>query len=645
MNHPIIHVDFETRSSASLQKLGTWAYSLDASTDIWCMSYATDADDVRTWLPGDPVPDIFTEPFVLAAHNYRFEAAIWANVLMPRYAFPAAPAAYRCTMVTAMRRNLPAALATLAERLGVDQKKDVTASRMMVRMANRKTYEPTKAGSTAHKNHAENMKTLIAYCEQDVRTEMAIEKCFGGFPVDSTEFRLDQKINDNGVYCDVAAAKTIDKAVHQEAKRQAERLPELTGGEVTTGRQQAKMLGWLQTQGYPGNDLQAGTVRASLASPSGMTTEAMEVLRIRQTLALGSLAKYGVIATAADPSDNRMRGLFQLYGASQTGRWAGRLVQFQNLPRMSLSDESIESILKMFELGNLDAIRVIFGDPLEIAKRMIRPMFCAPEGKVLIVSDLAQIECRVAAWLAGCTKLIDLFADSNRDPYSEMAGEIYHRPATEFGKGTEGRQLGKACILGAGYGMGKDKFAETVRSTIGIELDVQQSGQIIDTYRSAFVEIPAFWRALDRAFADVTVDRVNPVRTVGKVLIRRNANTGEVVVTLPSGRTLHYPNLKFDPKENSLTFLTAKNAEGYLYGGKLCENITQAVARDVLMDAMIRLDEDGHKIVGHVHDEVLVEGEPKALATVNQIMSTNPGWADSDLPLEAETHFSRRYTK
>ena len=644
MNRPTIHVDFETRSSASLQKLGTWAYSLDSSTDIWCMSYATDADDVRTWLPGDPVPDIFTERFVLAAHNYRFEAAIWANVLMPRYGFPVAPAAYRCTMVTAMRRNLPAALASLAERLGVDQKKDVTASRLMVRMSNRKTYEPTKEGSTAHKNHSENMQTLIAYCEQDVRTEMAIEKCFGGFPVDSTEFRLDQKINDNGVYCDVAAAKTIDKAVPR-GKATSRTIASTDRWRSSDRPPTGKMLLWLQTQGYPGDDLQAGTVRAALASPSGMTTEAMEVLRIRQTLALGSLAKYGVIATAADPSDNRMRGLFQLYGASQTGRWAGRLVQFQNLPRMSLSDESIESILKMFKLGNLDAIRVIFGDPLAIAKQMIRPMFAAPEGKVLIVSDLAQIECRVAAWLAGCTKLIDLFADSDRDPYSEMAAEIYHRPATEFGKGTEGRQLGKACILGAGYGMGKDKFAETVRSTIGIDLDVQQSGQIIDTYRSAFAEIPAFWKSLNQAFADVTVDKVNPVRIVGRVLIRHNADTGEAVVTLPSGRTLHYPNLKYDSKENGLTFLTSKNAEGYLYGGKLCENITQAVARDVLMDAMIRLDEDGHKIVGHVHDEVLAEGEPDALATVNQIMSTNPGWADSDLPLEAETHFSRRYTK
>lgn len=772
--------------------------------------------EVRVWVPGDPIPPDFgtDEPWTLAAHNYRFEQAVWVNIMIQRYGFPP-PSGYACTMAMAMANNLPASLAKLAQRLGIEEQKDTTVSRLMVRMSNKKTYNEYKEGSTAHKNHLENLALLIGYCQQDVRTEEAAYKVLKTMQFDHREFEIDRIINDRGIRVDTRTAQAIDKAVAAEVKSAGEMIAEITGGEVTSGRQVAKMLTWLRQRGFVGDSLARDVIKAAIAdhehftalrkvgvvaddgetivyfyhepsppeqmtsldkmvydrdtsfdrkpgnytlvtSKMSMSEEAVDVLRLRQRLALGSVAKYDVMIRVAD-ADARMHGLFQLYGASMTGRWAGRLVQFQNLPRMSLSDVEIDLLCRLFLDHRIDTIKMFGYDVIAVAKQLIRPMFTARDAEhQLIVSDLSQIECRVLAWLAGCPKLLDMFSSKDRDPYAEMASDIYKRPQEECGKGTDARQLGKTTILGClgprtpvmtehrgnvsitqirpddrvwdgiewvdhqgvidqgikgtmhlrgisitpdhevltedagwveagklpgvdslklfyhrtydlhnagprnrftvitddgplvvhncGYGMGKNKFQESAKSMAGLDITHAVASQAVDTYRGTFPEIPAFWKALERAVT-YCLRPEGGIRQVGHVAVGRSHDSTTVAIRLPSGRCLFYPNTHRG-SEGDIRFSTSKDVIGYTYGGKLTENVTQAVARDVLMESMDRFETAGLQIVGHVHDEVICE-VPRgsvSLDVVDAMMTQRPEWAMT-LPLAAETSFCDRYTK
>lgn len=646
-----IHVDVETRSLAKLKDVGTWSYSLHPSTDIWCMCWMLEGEEVESWLPGYAVPSVFNFPFVLAAHNYKFEQAIWRNIMMERYGFPE-PVGYECTMAMGMVNNLPASLEDLGDRLGIDNPKDTKTKSLMVRMSNAKTYDPEKEGSTAQKNHDENLDKLIAYCCQDVRAEAEIYHRLKNRSYKYQEFAADDQINSRGIQVDVETATAIRKAIDNEKKLVNQQLKEVTGGAVGTGREVAKLTAWLQGQGYPYDNVLRENVREVLTRPDhGMTEAACEALLLRQKLALGSIAKFKVIEQAHD--SGRMHGLFQLYGASQTGRWAGRLVQMQNLPRMNLSEQEADALAVLFREQRIGEIKMIFGDDLfAVAKQMIRPMFVAPEGKHLVVSDLAQIECRVLAWLSGCQRLINQFTDENRDPYSDMAAEIYHRPASEFGKGTRERQLGKTVILGCGYQMGAEKFKATVASHIGLDLDDEQAKLIINAYRRVHPEICAFWSSCEekvQKIAEHRGDNGAVSEGLGQIMLHSVPGTDDVRITLPSGRKLNYPKLQvvtdLELNRNVQNFTTAFGNTSNMYGGRYAENITQAVARDVLMEAILRLEQSGLRVVGHVHDEVIVEVDnPVDKDKVHQIMSSKPAWADG-LPLDAETAICKRYVK
>jgi len=645
----LIHVDVETRSRVSLKKLGAWGYAQDSSTDVWCVCWRMEGDtgEVKVWVPGDPVPAEFNgdQPYGMAAHNYRFEQAVWTNILVKRFGF-AEPTKYACTMAMAMANNLPASLANLAARLGVEEQKDVTASRIMVKMANKKTYEPTKEGSTAHKNHGENLQILVEYCKQDVRTEEAAYTALKGMQFNWSEFWLDQRINDRGVFVDIPTAKAIDKAVAAEVKLANIAIKELSAGEVGTGKQVAKMLAWLSERGYPFQDLAAPSIKEALENTGRftMTPEAIGMLKLRKQLALGSVAKYAVMQRCTD-DEGRMHGLFQYMGASQTGRWAGRSVQFQNLPRMSLNDIEVDLLCRLFRSQDLDTIRMFGFDVIGVAKQLIRPMFTAKDSEhTLVVSDYSQIECRVLGFLAQCPVLLDRFSDTKRDPYSEMAADIYKRPVAECGKGTDARQLGKCAVLGCGYGMGKVKFVESVKNQTGLEISMAVATQAVDTYRGTFYRVVQFWKALEKAVKFVLRDE-GGASQVGHLIAQRTPGDSTVSIRLPSGRCLFYPEMHFG-SEGDLRFSTSQGVEGYTYGGKLVENVTQAVARDVLIEAMARFDSAGMPIVGHVHDEILLEIKRGSVAVeeIDRLMLDPPTWAKT-LPLAVETSFCDRYTK
>lgn len=639
---PLIDVDVETRSKADLLKVGAWKYSKHETTDVWCVCWWHDGmanDSVEVWTPGNPVPDVFRGPYTLAAHNYQFERSIFLNILVPRYGF-AEPFDYRCSMAAALRFNLPPSLENVAKSLKLENRKDKGGHALMRKMANASRYDPATPApkSLTPETHAENLDRLIAYCKMDVLVErdasFAISDRFGA--VDKAMFELDAKINNRGVLIDVQTARAVDREVKKEVKRLHEKAPEITDGAVAKASQLKPMLEWLKVQGFNADDLQAETVESWQLHSPNLTEPGQRLLELRRKTSLGSVAKFSVMATAVD-DDNRLRGLYQLYGASQTGRWGGRLVQPQNLPRMSITDDEVEMLVTAYREGDSDTIRMLYGDCIAPAKQLIRPMFTSDEG--LIVSDLAQIECRTLAWLAGCDSLLNLFASSDRDPYSEMAAKIYSKPASEFGKGTDGRQLGKVVILGCGYGMGANAFKATFGS--GFNLSDDMANSIIRTYRDEFPEICRFWYQLEDAFRTVMSSNLFNRRQVGRITVMKEGDA--IVVTLPSGRTLYYHDARVN-SDNRLMFHAATGLKE-TYSGKIAENVTQAVARDVLAEAMLRLDAAGYAIVGHVHDEVIIEtGNELDVSNVTQIMSSVPAWAKG-LPLESETAFGKRYTK
>lgn len=651
-----VHLDFETRSRLSLKKFGAWAYSRDPSTDVWCAAYWVEGSpgDVQIWYPGQPVPEVFAqrdEPVVVIAHNYFFEQSILMNIMWPRYGWKM-PATYECTMALAMRYNLPASLSELSNRLGLAERKDTEAGKIMVKMANRKRYDENKEGSTAHKRFLVDFATLSQYCKQDVRTEIQVYNWFKdrGRTVDRTEFELDRKMNLRGIRCDTQTAKSVFHTCKLEEANLNRRLHELTGGVVDTAKQIKAFQDWLQDHGYGFNDLTASSVEESIENPAGLDSFAYEALKIRQSLSLGSVSKYAVMLYASD-RDHRLRGLFQLYGASQTGRWAGRLVQWHNLPRMSLSDAQIEAAINMFRLGDVESIRMVFGDVFQTAKELIRPMFIGEGDSGLVVSDLSQIECRVNAWLAGCDAMMQILSDPDRDPYAEMAGIIFNRPASRCGKKTDNnaRQLGKCAILGLGFSMGAEQFQRTVQAWTGIKISDEESQRIVDLFREEFSEIPRFWWNLDSSVKAVISHPIYKHSQVGHLKLWKDDRDDELVIQLPNNRTLHYPRLHLRTSEiNPRGMLTFQSATGQwvkLYGGKICENVVQATARDVITEAMIGLDQAGYDIIGTVHDEVVIENAgQKEVDNIHRIVSTVPAWC-TGLPLAAETDFAERYTK
>ncbi len=650
----LIHADIETRSYGSVKTLGAWAYSVEPSTDVWCVCFRADGDpgDVQVWQPGNPVPEIFNQSHTVIAHNYAFEQAIWMNILGPRYGWPQ-PITYRCTMALAHRYNLPASLENLGKRLGLTERKDDKTKRLMQRMANRSQYDENKEGSVAHRRHFMDICQLISYCKQDVRTEEEAWRWFErhGRIADKVmdwegEFELDRKINKRGIKVDKMTASAIDLTIRQEREKVFEQMPAITGGAVEKPTQVGELTKWLQTQGYQDATLAADRVEFWLTTGRDqLTPNAIAALEARQKTSLGSIAKFAVMLRASP--DGRMRGLFQLYGASQTGRWAGRLVQFQNLPRMNMSDTEIEAAVLMFRHHAVESLNLLFGDAFKVAKKMIRPSFTADDG--LVVSDLGQIECRVVAWLSGCTEMLQILRDKDRDPYKEMAHRIFNKPVADIDK--DERQLGKCAILGLGFSMGAQRFMDTVKSWTGIDIPFEESKRIVDLFRYTFDEIVKFWKNLESQIHKV-LRNPEAKGDVGKLTVFRSLDPDEVFIQLPSGRTLHYPEMQFSNSRGAdgrpylgLRYQSAERGAVHAYGGLICENVTQAVARDVLMNAMRHLDAAGYDLVGHVHDEALIENVGQIeVDNINQIMTTCPWWGQ-DLPLVAETAQASRYTK
>lgn len=644
----ILSIDLETYSDIDLTKCGLYKY-VEGDFHILLFAYAFDEEDVQIvdMACGEPIPqkvlDAIDNPGIIkAAWNAQFERACIGHYLGRRLD----PDSWQCSMVHAASLSLPLALKNAAKVLKTGEQKDRSGEGLIKYFS--VPCKPTKANGGRIRNlpghDPEKWRQFKEYCLQDVRTERDIRKRMEAFPMPGKEwdfYHMDQRINDRGVEIDtglVEQAITCDLALSEEMGRRAY---ELTGLENPNSVSQLK--GWLEGRGIPVETLGKKDVAALIGDldKNSCDQEALDMLKLRLQMAKSSVKKYQA-AERCVCTDGRARGLFQFCGANRTGRWSGRLIQLQNLVRNEIStlDEARE-LVKMGEFGLLESI---YGNAPDILSQLIRTMLVPKEGREFIVADFSAIEARVLAWLAGEQWVLDAFR-KGQDLYCTVASQMFHVPVVKHGVNGDLRQKGKIASLACGYQGGAGALVSMGALEMGLKEN--ELSDIINSWREANPKIVQFWWDMEKAAVETV--KTHEEHTARKIKFQFYGNT--LWMVLPSGRKLAYLKPKLQPNRfgrMSLTFEGTGANNNWMrqetYGGKLTENGTQATARDILAEAMWRLEKAGFEIVGHVHDEVIIES-PIGRHTVDevcQLMAQNPVWCP-DAPLAAAGYVAPDY--
>lgn len=644
-------IDFETKCRTGISA-GASRYSLDA--DILCLSYQIGDQPIKSWRPGEPDPEdllnfvAYCNP--IYAHNAAFEMAIWRNVCVPKYGWPEVDISqWHCTQAEVLAMALPAALARAGEALSLDAQKDDAGHKLMLKMS--KPRKPTKHDKSEWHDKPGDMDRLVQYCEQDVRAERAVHDAVPRLSSrEQSVYTFDAKVNLRGVKIDRELAEAVVDVWGQYTDRLNAEMAEITFGAVPSSDSVKVMTAFLQRIGAPVDSLNKESVTEALAGKLPPTARRM--LEIRQGCSLSSIAKFEKMLECIEP-DDRIRGCAQYHGAS-TGRWAGRLVQLQNLPRGSFDkklspsqlEKLIEDCVELVKSRDLDAIESFAPLPIgKLLSSLCRSAIIADEGKKLLVSDFASVEARGSAWAAGEDWLLEAFRQK-KDAYVEMAADIYGVPSAKVDKNQ--RFIGKEATLGCGYQMGASKFASTLAGK-GQVVTIEFCQAIIDAYRKKNRKIVKLWYALEQAAVNAV--RTNTPQKAGPYTFHMKGDW--LLLRLPSGRDVAYykPTLVPGKYKEQLAYIgvdptTGKMRREHTYGGALLENATQALCRDLLVEAMARLERAGYTVIAHVHDEVICE-VPKDFGSSEEmeaIMSEVPKWAIG-FPVGAEGFECTRYRK
>lgn len=644
---PKLHLDFETRSTADLRKVGVYAYADDPTTEVLLACWALDDGPVQTWFRGTPVPPELTaalaDPSVtVCAHNAGFERLMLTKVLRSEHWPTPTLSRWDCTAARAARQALPRSLEGAGEALGLAVQKDKQGHALMLRMCKPKDY--TDAGEPIWLEDDERMKRLAEYCARDVEVERQLDGLLKPLsPFLKELWQLTEIINDRGVEVDRAfAAEAIERFKEIRKTLDAE-LVTLTGGAVKAASNVPALRGWLKTEKVilPDTDDESLAKKKILEylADEKLAPHVRRVLEIRLEAGKSSVAKYQAMVRRAS-NDSRVRGNFVFHGAG-TGRYAGAGIQPQNLYRKTVKNWEEAA-------ANVGALTAD-----ELA-RMMRGTIKAEAGKTFVWADYAAIEARGIAWLAGAGQLVQLFAEG-QDVYKHMAGTIYQcEPEQIDGESVE-RQLGKQAILGCGYGMGPAKFMMTCDG-YGIPVDAELAERAVYAYRDAYPQIPRFWYALEGA-AKSAVQSPGRMFNVGKISYM--VDNGWLLCRLPSERVLHYakPRIatvasKWGDKEvlqyDAVHPMSKKWGPEVTWGGKLAENVTQATCADLITGAMLRLDAAAWPVVLTVHDEVVCEVWDDLLdlakSAIPRLMCAQPEWA-AGFPIKAEVKSGKRYGK
>jgi DNA polymerase len=580
---------------------------------------------------------------IVVAHNAAFELAIWNNVMVPRYGWPVLrPEQVRCTMAMAYAMSLPGSLDAAAAAVGLDYRKDQAGYRLMLQMC-----KPKADGSWREDD--ESKQRLYAYCRQDVEVERELEKRM--MQLSASEQRvwaLDHTINNRGIAIDIAAVRAAIAVVEAEQKRLNADMRSMTQGAVSACTQNKALLEWVQAQGVDIGGVAKADVLDALAGED-LPCSVREALRLRQEAAKSSTAKLKAMLECVS-ADGRVRNTLQYHGAG-TGRWAGRKIQVQNFPRPKIKQYAVEDVLHQLKTRHTSEVRdyidLVYGSPLDVISSCLRGFITAGPGRDFISVDFANVEGRVLAWLAGEDWKLQAFREFDAGIGPDLYKLGYGR---SFGIAPEEvtddqRQVGKVMELALGYQGGVGAF-QTMARGYGVIVSDTRADELKIKWREAHPKIVRYWYDCDRAAISAVLHHGRkftagaPSREV-TYLVKGSF----LWCRLPSGRVLCYPypkivKNKFD--RDAVQYMgvdgkTKKWGEQQLYGGLAVENITQAVARDLLVMGMQRVEDAGLEVKFHVHDQVIVELEEDALPTtglklVGKLMCELPDWAQ-DLPL------------
>lgn len=639
-------IDIETYSDVDLISCGVYKYSSSPHFEILLIAYSVDDKetvciDVAN---GEEPPKEFMEMLLddtvtKTAFNANFERICFSNY----YQHSFRPEAWRCTAVQAAMLALPLSLEGVGAVLGLDKQKMTEGKELIKYFCSPCKATKSNGGRTRNlpKDAPEKWRQFKTYCIRDVDVEKQIRQKLAKFPIPEREqeiYCLDQRINDRGIMVDrnlVNHAVACDLLYKETATARAY---ELTGLENPNSVSQLKF--WLKEKGLEVDSLAKDTVKDLSMKAEG---DVQEVLKLRLATSKTSVKKYEAIDRSVC-AENRVHGLLQFYGANRTGRWAGRLVQIHNLPQNHLPD--LELARALVSEGRYEEVEIFYESTPNVLSELIRTAFVAKPGCRFIISDYSAIEARVLAWLAGEEWRLQVF-ETHGKIYEASASAMFHVPIEEITKTSPLRQKGKISELALGYGGAVG--ALTSMGALKMGLTEEELPGLVSTWRSANPHITAFWWAVDEAA--ITAVRDKKPSKVGRVSFEYKS--GILFVTLPSGRKLSYvkPRMMLNKfGREGLTYEGIGESKKWMcletYGPKLVENIVQAASRDILAEAMLRLEKEGFDIVCHVHDEVVLEvpDGKSSVEEVNEIMTVNPVWTEG-LPLKAAGFESPFYKK
>lgn len=638
-------IDIETYSDVSLPDCGVHKYVSSEQFEILLFAYSADDEDTRIidMASGEELPDevmgaLKDDSVIKTAYNAVFE-----RICISKYfGLSLKPEAWRCTLVQASMLSLPLSLEGVGEALHLDKKKMGEGKELIRYFCMPCKATKTNGGRTRNLpgDAPDKWELFKTYCIRDVDVEKQIRKKLEKYPIPDREqelYCMDQRINDRGIMVDTGL---VEKAIacdllYKEAA--TKRAYELSGLENPNSVSQLK--GWLEEKGIEADSLAKKTVEELVDKTDG---DVKKMLKLRLAMSKTSVKKYEAMERSVCP-DGRVHGLLQFYGANRTGRWAGRLVQIHNLPQNHMEDlELARSIVKE---GRFDLIELFYDSTPEVLSELIRTAFVAKPGCRFIVSDFSAIEARVMGYLAGEDWVMEEFRGAGKI-YEQTAAKMFHIPIEEITKGSPYRARGKVASLACQYG-----GAEGALISMGALnfVEEEELPRLVQSWRNANPHIVNYWYAVDAAVKAAIKER--KMTKVGKVTVFYQS--GMLKIALPSGRILSYVRPKmtlnrFGSESVCYEGVGTNRKWGRIesYGAKFCENIVQAMARDILAEAMLRLEKSGFAIVCHIHDEVVLE-VPEGISSVeevNEIMAVCPKWCEG-LPLKAAGFESAFYKK
>lgn len=704
-----VYIDFETRSEVELKKVGTYNYSIHPSTVLLCICFKINGEmhtiefkaleNRRLNETSSEEIDLLTSLVVASnefvAHNALFEKMMWQNCVQPKYNI-SYPTNWSCTRAKGQMYGLPASLEAMAQALQLNCQKDMKGKSAMLALSKprdvehticqgcgvgyatwkldrkhiklcdkcynselfqRKTKDggfiPYKAKSILvdkWNNDGHLFTTMYAYCRDDVNTCEEIDNNLVWQTNEYEIWKLDQKLNTRGVHIDVEAVDCAIAMVEMHDTNLRIEAADITDGAISSVKSPKQMLEYFKSQGHSIDNVDKEALREM--KQGKLPENLSRIVEIRSEASRSSTAKYKVIKNHASPDSILTDNL--VYHSTINGRWAGKGVQLQNLPRLMGFD--VNTAMEILKTGDLNFFKELYPNVKDTLAKCLRGVMIPRKGNILTIGDFSQIEVRVLAWIAGQDDLVELFRTGGL-VYETMASKIYRIPVESISKESRERQLGKAAQLGCGYQMGSARFKSQVKTNEGVVISDALAWQIVYTYRNTYTKIPEFWKDQELAAKEAVRNGNTPI-AMGKINWFYDIAQDFLFCYLPSGRRISYfkPRVewhanKFGGKSQQLSYFrvndqTWQYERAESYGGKLTENICSGIARDIMASAMLRLDKAGYNLVLSIHDEIISDDSEDfgSVEEYKSIMLELPDWAEG-LPLDADVHQTRRYDK